>query len=281
MTDWNAVWGQDYSVASFDIVPTDLTARTNSRPDANGRPCAVIKVYVKDTITATSGSVVGDVIDRGMEKWVYVAHDAKKIELLFKEHMPLFITFNDYNYPSLTGQMTYVMKLKEEESKSSKKKPGIDIKNEITVWTNQYKELLEKKEIETLINIFSKDAVFVIFHRIRRRTGDGIMQNQLERQDLKLDDYINRLRRSVENKEQIKIEFDVVSIDKRSDGQYLYGITLLQHWYDKKYADTGYLYLIWDFNNPDDPKIIGRSWQPADSKSDGIYTFDDIKFSDK
>ena len=110
---WTAVWGQDYSVASFDIVPTDLTARTNSRADANGRPCAVIKVYVKDAITATGGPVIGEIVDRGMEKWVYVSHDAKKIELLFKEHMPLYITFNDFNYPTVTGQMTYVMKLKE------------------------------------------------------------------------------------------------------------------------------------------------------------------------
>ncbi len=106
--------GQVYTVESFENIPSDLSARTHSRIDNNGRKCGLIKVYVKDEITSTGGSVIGDVIDRGLEKWVYVSHDAKKIQLLFKEHMPLYITFDDFNYPTITGQMTYIINLKEE-----------------------------------------------------------------------------------------------------------------------------------------------------------------------
>ena len=74
-----SVKAQDFTVESFDIVPNDLTARTKGRVDNNGRKCGLIKVYVKDAITATDGPVIGEVIDRGMEKWVYVAHDAKQL----------------------------------------------------------------------------------------------------------------------------------------------------------------------------------------------------------
>lgn len=105
--------GQDYKVDSFEIVPNDLTARTKGRVDNNGRKCGLIKVYVKDAITATDGPVIGEVVDRGMEKWVYVSHDAKQVELLFKEHMPLRVIFDDFNFTTLSGNMTYVMKLKE------------------------------------------------------------------------------------------------------------------------------------------------------------------------
>lgn len=105
--------GQDYTVESFEIVPNDLTARAKGRVDNNGRKCGLIKIYVKDVITATDGPVIGDVIDRGMEKWVYVAHDAKQIELLFKEHMPLRVTFDDFNYTTISGNMTYILKLNE------------------------------------------------------------------------------------------------------------------------------------------------------------------------
>lgn len=104
---------QEYRVESFEIVPKDLSARTEGLVDANGRKCAVVKVYVKDAITDIDGPVVGEVRDRGMEKWVYVMHDAKRLRLLFKEHMPLDLTFADYDYPTLTGQMTYVLKLAE------------------------------------------------------------------------------------------------------------------------------------------------------------------------
>ena len=104
---------QEYKVESFEIAPKDLSARTEGRVDGNGRKCAVIKVYVKDAITDTDGPVIGEIRDRGMEKWIYVSHDAKQIGLLFKGHMPLQIRFSDYDYPSLTGEMTYVLKLKD------------------------------------------------------------------------------------------------------------------------------------------------------------------------
>lgn len=102
---------QEYRVESFEVLPNDLTARTEGRVDANGRKCAVIKIYVRDAVTEAAGPVVGDVVDKGMEKRVYVSHDARQMELHFKEHMPLRISFSDYNFPSLTGQMTYRMRL--------------------------------------------------------------------------------------------------------------------------------------------------------------------------
>lgn len=111
---------QNLVVESFEIAPKDLTARTEGRVDGNGRKCAVVKVYVKDAITDTDGPVVGEIRDRGMEKWVYVSHDAKQIGLLFKEHMPLQIIFSDYDYPTITGQMTYVLKLQEDTASTLK-----------------------------------------------------------------------------------------------------------------------------------------------------------------
>ena len=104
---------QEYKVKSFEIAPKDLSARTEGRVDGNGRKCAVIKVYVKDAITDTDGPVIGEIRDRGMEKWIYVSHDAKQVGLLFKEHMPLQVIFADYDYPTVTGQMTYILKLTE------------------------------------------------------------------------------------------------------------------------------------------------------------------------
>ncbi len=111
-----AVTAQEYKVESFEIIPNDLTARTDSRVDGNGRKCGVIKIYVKDVITEAAGPTVGDIIDKGFEKRVYVSHDAKQIELYFKEHIPLRVTFDDYNLTTLSGNMTYILKLKEDDS---------------------------------------------------------------------------------------------------------------------------------------------------------------------
>lgn len=104
---------QEYTVQSFEIVPNDLSARTKSRVDYNGKKCALVKVYTDDKIAEAQGPVVGEIGGSGMEKWVYLTHDAKEVKLIFERHLPLHIVFMDYNYPNLTGQMTYVLKLKE------------------------------------------------------------------------------------------------------------------------------------------------------------------------
>lgn len=104
---------QEYTVRSFDIVPNDLSARTKSRVDGNGKKCALIKIYVDDKITEAQGPVIGEIGGSGMEKWVYVTHDAKEVKLIFERHLPLHIVFMDYNYPKVTGEMTYILKLKE------------------------------------------------------------------------------------------------------------------------------------------------------------------------
>ena len=100
---------QRYEKPVFELDKFDLTARTNARIDENGRPCALIKVYVDDEITDVRGNVVGDVMDYGFEKQIFLTHDSKQVEICFRHHYPVRIVFNDYYYPSLTGSMTYIM----------------------------------------------------------------------------------------------------------------------------------------------------------------------------
>lgn len=121
---------QEYKVVSFEIVPNDITARTNPRVDLNGRKCAMIKVFVQDRIDHANGSAVGDIVYKGgMEKWVYIAHDSKNVELVFDNHLPIYIRFDDYNVPVLTEQTVYVLKLTDEVhagSWSAEEVPHVD-----------------------------------------------------------------------------------------------------------------------------------------------------------
>lgn len=143
-------YSQEYEVESFEIMPNDLTARIESRVDGNGRKCGVIKIYVKDSITDVSGSVVGNVIDKGFEKRVYVSHDTKQIDLYFSQHMPLHLIFDDFNYTTVSGNMTYCLKLKEVSTNNtiengydqfstvSENSPSIEINSTITIPSNGY-----------------------------------------------------------------------------------------------------------------------------------------------
>ncbi len=110
---------QEYIVKSFEIIPDDIDARVNSRVGYNGRKCALLKVYVQDGINHVNGSVVGDIETKGMEKRIYLAHDSKQVELVFENHFPLRIKFDDYNIPVVTEQTVYVLKLTEDGGQAS------------------------------------------------------------------------------------------------------------------------------------------------------------------
>ncbi|MDE7412625.1 MAG: sel1 repeat family protein, partial [Muribaculaceae bacterium] len=109
---------QEFKVKSMVIMPDDLTARTNPRTDLDGDLCALLKIYVKDKITEVQGNAVGEVVDKGIEKWVYVSDHTKSIVLNFYDHFPLKITFDDHKYRTVSEGMTYVIKLVEENDNS-------------------------------------------------------------------------------------------------------------------------------------------------------------------
>lgn len=104
---------QRLKVTTFEIQPKDLSARTNPRADNSGQLCALLKIYVMDKITEAQGNVMGEIIDKGVEKWIYVSDHTKQIKLNFENHFPLMLTFSDYDYPVVSEQMVYVVELED------------------------------------------------------------------------------------------------------------------------------------------------------------------------
>ncbi len=119
--------GQELEVESFEHVVMDLTARMQPKVDANGRKCGVLKIYVNDEITEARGNVIGEVKNNGFEKMIYFSHDTKKLELLFRNHKPLHINFIDYGFPTISGEMTYILNLKEKDSTSGAANPRMAV----------------------------------------------------------------------------------------------------------------------------------------------------------
>ena len=112
---------QEYKVESFTIVPEDLSARTNPRVDNNGKKCALLKLYVNDKVSEIRGNIIGEIMSSGLENSFYVSDGSKQLEILFENHYPLHIVFDDYNIPALTGAMTYVLRLSSEGEMQSQK----------------------------------------------------------------------------------------------------------------------------------------------------------------
>ena len=101
------VFGQELTVKKMEMVPMDLSASTQPRNDRNDNPCALVKVLMVDDISRVEGNVIGDVEDRGTEKWVYLSAGTKMMRIIPKNHLPLMIMFGDYGINKVEGKVTY------------------------------------------------------------------------------------------------------------------------------------------------------------------------------
>jgi len=122
------VHSQKVSVSSLteskDFIPGD-----DQRRDFNGDLCALIKLQVVDEVTDVEGNVMGDILTKGVEKWVYMAKGSKKIKIHLKNYLPVDIDFSQYNIHSLQGNRIYVLVLSQKPEEDKSKLDKIDMKD--------------------------------------------------------------------------------------------------------------------------------------------------------
>ena len=74
--------------------------------------------------------------------------------------------------------------------------------------------------------------------------------------------YLDNLARAFKSNGYIKVTFDDVVIVEHPTIRGIYGVTVHQKWNTARYSDEGYVFMLWDFRNPDAPQIHVRTWQP-------------------
>ena len=95
--------------------------------------------------------------------------------------------------------------------------------------------------------------------------------------------YLNNLAALFRNNRYIDVQFEDIMISPSNSEAMpnYYGVNLVQHWKSKNkagktYEDTGYLFLLWDFNE-EPPVIHVRAWQPKDVPDEDIIMLDNFR----
>jgi len=60
-------------------------------------------------------------------------------------------------------------------------------------------------------------------------------------------------------------------IRKAGKGGDIFGVQIKQNFFSSNYGDVGYLFLIVDLNNVEEPIIHVRTWQPEITINDSLY----------
>ena len=95
----------------FSVLSNDLSASTECRLDDKGKACALIKIQAMDKIEKVEGDIIGKLIVKGNEAWVYLKPGSTKIKIFFGKHSPIELVFADYGIKALESKVSYSLEL--------------------------------------------------------------------------------------------------------------------------------------------------------------------------
>ena len=140
-----------------------------------------------------------------------------------------------------------------------------DIKDRMMIldYVEHFRTSYNQKDLKFLRQVFSDDALIITGRVVKVRKSEVvpfgkkvIYTTQTKQQ------YLDNLARAFKSNSYIKVSFDNVVIVEHPTIHGIYGVTVHQKWNTARYSDEGYVFMVWDFRNPDAPQIHVRTWQP-------------------
>lgn len=172
-----------------------------------------------------------------------------------------------------------------QEDVASIMKEGKDVtdlvrRREILKWVEDFRNYYNEKNIESLENIYSDDALIITGSVVNKKkiTDTGVqIISQVKYSEQSKPQYIKKLKNIFKNNRYIDVKFEKITVVNHNTKPNIYGVTLKQTWKTSSYSDEGWLFLLWDFDDPEHPQIHVRTWQPDEViAKDGIFTLDDF-----
>ena len=141
----------------------------------------------------------------------------------------------------------------------------------IATFLENYKTAFALKRLDYLESVFDDNATIITGHVIKRNPklriegqastfGDNKPLIKYTRQTKS--EYLRKLKMCFQSNQFINIRFADNDVVKMGTGGETYGIQIKQDYYSTNYGDHGYLFLMVDFNDPENPSIKVRTWQP-------------------
>ena len=137
----------------------------------------------------------------------------------------------------------------------------------ILEFVENFRTAYNRKDIKYLDQVFSKDAL-IITGKVLTAKGDGYpliekkVQNKVQ--------YMENLKRAFATNSYINIKFAEIEVTQPYEKDYVYCVRLVQDWHSSNYSDKGWIFLIIDFRNENEPQIWVRAWDPIDTPKKNV-----------
>lgn len=129
-------------------------------------------------------------------------------------------------------------------------------------YVEQFRTSYNTKDIKFLQQVFSDDALIITGKVISQKKDNIKLPDKIVYKKQTKQEYLTNLRRVFANNSYIKVTFDDIKVMRHPVNPNFYGVTLHQGYTSSNYHDDGYLFLLWDFTDENQPQIHVRTWQP-------------------
>lgn len=161
----------------------------------------------------------------------------------------------------------------------------------ILSFVENYRNYYNNMDLDKIEQVLAEDAIIItgsVIKTMKRVKGDKNqvkLSTTVKYDQKKKDEYIASLRGLFAKNKQINVLFDEIKVIQDPRKKDYYGVTLKQRWDSQSkagghYSDEGYVFLLWDFKNPEQPQIHIRTWQPSEiiHKEEDILGLNSFKY---
>lgn len=147
----------------------------------------------------------------------------------------------------------------------------------IVDFVENFRTAYNRKDIKLLTSVFSDKALIITGKVISEKPNSDIDRMTLTNNKVVYikqtkQEYLRNLNNVFKTTKFVNVKFEDIDVVQHPKYDDIYGVTLKQYWHTNRYSDEGYLFLMIDFRDADNPLIQVRTWQPYKNKEGQVIT---------
>ena len=147
----------------------------------------------------------------------------------------------------------------------------------IVDFIENFRTAYNRKDNAMLNSVFSDKALIITGRVVKEKPNSDMTRMTLTNNKVVYikqtkQEYLTKLAQVFKTVKYINVKFSDIEITEHPKFDNIYGVTLRQLWKTNRYQDEGYLFLMIDFRDTDNPLIQVRTWQPYKDMAGNVVT---------
>lgn len=185
----------------------------------------------------------------------------------------------DFQRDGRISNVSIAIEMNRYEMIMSKRSSDLDYERRqmIVDFVENFRTAYNRKDLKMLNSVFSDKALIVTGKVVREKPNSDITRMTLNNNRVVYikqtkQEYMQRLQRIFKLSKFVNVKFEDIEVTQHPKYDDIYGVNLKQYWHTSRYKDVGYLFLMIDFRDPDNPLIQVRTWQPDKDDKGNVVT---------